>query len=599
MRILFLSSNTGEGHNSTAKAVMEVLEARGVTCEMIDVLACLSPKFSKFICNWHSRIYRYTPKLNDAYYRALDRNADPDESTPIYDIMALGVGKLWKILLEGNYDAIICVHVFAGMMMTELRRSRGVKVPCYFIATDYTCSPTVEKCDLDGYFIPCQALVAEFVHNGLPEGKLIPSGIPIRQAFYQSTPQDNARAILRLPRTGVIALLMCGSMGCGPMRRIAKDLVTQMPEGSTLVAICGKNEKLYETLSDIDDPRLRVLGFTRDIPIYMDAADLIVTKPGGLSSTEAANKHLPMVFINAVGGCEGKNFDFFLQNGYAAGSDDADEVVSQAAALAASREQMDAMRQKLTEAFHSNSAQIIADRVMDTGEKYHKAKQALLAEIRIEEENSGHPTPIEGGCTMEQIRNETLTNLARAFAGESQARTRYTIYASIARKEGQEWIARIFEETAANEAVHAEEFLEMLQKLGGCAENIDLAAGYPYQLGTTAENLEFAATGELHEHDDAYPQFAEVARREGHDDAARLWMQIARVEGVHHNTFQSLHDQLTTGTLTEKSEPITWRCLNCGYTYEGIRSCDPCPICGKEAGWQEGQLDKKKMMAKK
>ena len=201
---------------------------------------------------------------------------------------------------------------------------------------------------------------------------------------------------------------------------------------------------------------------------------------------------------------------------------------------------------------------------------------------------------------MEQNnRQETLTNLARSFAGESQARTRYTVYAQQARKEGCEWIARVFEETADNEAVHAEEFLEQMQSLGGLADNIVLAAGYPFQLGTTAENLQNAAKGELEEHDTAYPEFAEIARREGYDDAARLWMQIARIEGVHHNVFQSLYDQLTGGTLTEKKEPIVWRCMNCGYTYEGIRACDPCPVCGKNAGWQEGDLDKKKLMAKK
>ena len=200
---------------------------------------------------------------------------------------------------------------------------------------------------------------------------------------------------------------------------------------------------------------------------------------------------------------------------------------------------------------------------------------------------------------MEPMRQETYQNLVRSFAGESQARMRYTIYAGVARKEGREWVARIFEETAANEAVHAEEFLEMLQKLGGCGENIPLSAGYPYQLGTTEENLRFAAEGELEEHDKAYPEFAELARREGYDDAARLWMQIARIEGVHHNTFQSLHTQLVSGSLTEKDQPIVWRCLNCGYTYEGIRACNPCPVCGKESGWQMGELDQKKMQPKK
>ena len=199
---------------------------------------------------------------------------------------------------------------------------------------------------------------------------------------------------------------------------------------------------------------------------------------------------------------------------------------------------------------------------------------------------------------MENTRKETVRNLARSFAGESQARTRYTVYAGVARKEGYEQIARVFEETAANEAVHAEEFLEQLQKLGALAPNIDLEAGYPFQLGTTAENLQYAATGELHEHDEAYPAFAEMARREGYDDAARLWMQIARIEGVHHNVFNQLYQQLTDGTLTKHPEPVQWRCLNCGYTYEGPNACDPCPVCGKPANWQEGPLDKKKLMNK-
>lgn len=200
---------------------------------------------------------------------------------------------------------------------------------------------------------------------------------------------------------------------------------------------------------------------------------------------------------------------------------------------------------------------------------------------------------------MDANHKETIINLARSFAGESQARTRYTVYAGVAREEGMEWIARVFEKTAANEAVHAEEFLEMLKRLDCCRENIDLSAGYPFELGTTQENLAFAARGERNEHDEAYPAFAEVARQEGFDDAARLWMQIARIEGVHHNTFQSLLEQLESGTLTEKPEPIRWRCLNCGYTYESTRACDPCPVCEKEAGWQQGELDTKKMMPKK
>ena len=169
---------------------------------------------------------------------------------------------------------------------------------------------------------------------------------------------------------------------------------------------------------------------------------------------------------------------------------------------------------------------------------------------------------------MDFMQSETRINLARAFAGESQARNRYTIYADIARKEGQEYLARIFQETADNEKVHGEEFLEMIQKHAPAPqENIHIDAGYPFPLGSTAQNLAFAAAGELEEFTTAYPAFAELAKREGFQDVARLFEQIATIEGLHHNVFQQAHSQLTGGTLYQKPQPIVWRCLNCGYSY--------------------------------
>jgi len=593
MRIVMLSCNTGEGHNSTAKAIQDVLKARGVECEIVDVLACLSPGFSKFVCNWHARLYKYAPKLWDVSYRAFEmKELRSDESAMMAELLSFGKKKLKAILNAGQYDAIVCVHVFSGMMMTELRESYGISTPCFFVATDYTCYPYVDCCKMDGYFIPSPALVGEFEDVGIAKRALIPWGIPVRQEFYIRSDKTLSRLRLQLPETGQIVLLMCGSMGCGPMKKLARELTERLSSDATLVAFCGKNKSLYTSLSEIDAPNLRVLGYTDQVGTYMDAADVIVTKPGGLSATEAANKKLPMVLINAIGGCESRNFDFFLNRGYALGSKRANKVLELTVMLANDPAQRDRIRSALEKDFSSNSALAIADTLIVAILKRRGTAGS------IKHEDPGHPLS-KGGCAMETTKQETLLNLARSFAGESQARTRYTIYAQVARKEGYEWIARVFEETAANEAVHAEEFLEKLVELGGSKENIDLAAGYPFQLGTTAENLAFAAEGELHEHDHAYPDFAEMARREGCDDAARLWLQIARIEGVHHNAFRSLKEQLESGTLTEKADPVLWRCLNCGYTYEGIRACNPCPVCGKDVGWQEGQLDKRNLIQKK
>lgn len=200
---------------------------------------------------------------------------------------------------------------------------------------------------------------------------------------------------------------------------------------------------------------------------------------------------------------------------------------------------------------------------------------------------------------MEFAKSQTALNLARSFAGESQARNRYTVYAEQARKEKQEYLARIFDETADNEKVHAKEFLEMIVKLsGGPVANIEYDAGYPYELGNTMENLQFAAKGEEQEHTNVYPEFARIAREEGFTEAAALWENIAPIEGLHHNVFTEAYRQYTSGELYKKEQPTVWRCLNCGYVHEALEPWKVCPVCHKDTGWVEGCVDKKLMPEK-
>lgn len=363
-----LSCNTGEGHNSTANAIREVLEQRGAECEIIDVLGtCISPTFSKFICNTHARLYKYAPKLWDAGYRVSDKKQltqDQEDFQMLFELLRSSAKKLEKLILEGSYDQVLCVHVFSGMMMTAVRKRGNVKIPCYFVATDYTCSPTVELCDADGFFIPAADLAKEFIADGVDGSKLLPCGIPVKQAFYVRESREAARARLGLPEKGMVVLMMCGSMGCGPIRKIALDLTRRLGEDAQVVAVCGRNEKLYEELTEEKLPSLRVLGYCTEVPAYMDAADMIVTKPGGLSATEAAVRHIPMVFINAVGGCESRNFSYFLSHGYALGSDESREVTDLVVDLANCPEHMERMRKVLEKDFSFNSARMIADRLM-------------------------------------------------------------------------------------------------------------------------------------------------------------------------------------------------------------------------------------------
>jgi rubrerythrin len=173
--------------------------------------------------------------------------------------------------------------------------------------------------------------------------------------------------------------------------------------------------------------------------------------------------------------------------------------------------------------------------------------------------------------------------LLTAFAGESQARGRYTLFAKIARKEGYELIARVFEETAANEFIHAEEFFELLE-----GEPLEITASYPAgRLGTTLENLEQAAAGEQGEWTIDYPHFALVAKEEGFTKASSLFTLIGLVEKGHEARYRAIHKQLAENTLWKKTKPTTWRCLNCGYQVVAPAAPEKCPICGKVHTWFE------------
>jgi rubrerythrin len=170
---------------------------------------------------------------------------------------------------------------------------------------------------------------------------------------------------------------------------------------------------------------------------------------------------------------------------------------------------------------------------------------------------------------------ETEKNLLKAFAGESQARNRYTYFSSVARKEGYVQIADIFEETANQEKEHAKRFFKFLE--GGTPE---IVACYPAGvIGSTAENLEAAADGEMEEWGELYPGFAGTARKEGFDAVATAFDNISIAEKQHEKRYRGLLQNLENGTVFKKGEKVVWRCRNCGYIHESDEAPKTCPAC--------------------
>ncbi len=170
---------------------------------------------------------------------------------------------------------------------------------------------------------------------------------------------------------------------------------------------------------------------------------------------------------------------------------------------------------------------------------------------------------------------KTEKNLLTSFAGESQARMRYTYFASVAKKEGYEQIAAIFQETADQEKEHAKRMFKWLE--GGMVE---ITASYPAGvISTTAENLKAAAAGENEEWTADYPHFADVADAEGFPAIAIMYRNIAVAEKGHEERYLALLKNIENGTVFKKAEPVTWQCRNCGFVYTGAAAPEMCPAC--------------------
>jgi len=179
--------------------------------------------------------------------------------------------------------------------------------------------------------------------------------------------------------------------------------------------------------------------------------------------------------------------------------------------------------------------------------------------------------------------SETEKNLLKAFAGESQARNRYTYFASVAKKEGYEQISAIFLETAENEKEHAKVFFKYLQ--GGTTE---ITVTYPAgKIGTTQENLLHAADGEYEEWSQLYPEFAKVAKKEGFHDVAVSFTEISEVEQEHEKRYRKLLENVKQKKVFQKAKNVKWKCRNCGYVHEGKDAPKSCPACKHPQAYYE------------
>ncbi len=325
MEALILSCSTGGGHNSAAAAIKEAFESRGHSVTLLDPYSLVRGEHhvDRKVGGAYISVVRHTPLLFGAIYSLGELYSTAERKinvrSPVYHINRLMKRPMMEYLGAHHFDVIIATHLFPSEILTALKQS-GVSLPTtIFVATDYTCIPFTEETDCDFFVIPAADLDYAYKSRGIPPEKILPYGIPVRQDFAVTENKKTAAESLGLDASRRYILLSGGSIGAGNIKSTVRTLrlYLRMHTDTTLIVLCGSNEALFSDLSEKykNDVSILPMKSTDRIAELMRASDMIISKPGGLSSTEAAVSGTPLIHIAPIPGCETKNTRYFKKNG--------------------------------------------------------------------------------------------------------------------------------------------------------------------------------------------------------------------------------------------------------------------------------------------
>lgn len=323
MKILICSVTAGEGHNSTAKALREEFENMGVVCDILDTYKYASPAMAKLIADGYLFVSDKAQRMFGAGYRMAEkRHGGSGELSVARVFNTQFTDEIGEYINDFKPNAVIFTHPFSGLILDVLKQKNMLSVKTVGILTDFTFHPYWEECRLCDYVVtPSPMLLYQARQKGFADSAVLPFGIPISSKFGMSVPKAQAREEFDLDPKLKTVLLMGGSMGHGNMCSIVKKLdALETPEDIQIISVCGNNEDEFRKIEKYKKRARRTvlnLGFVNYVDRLMDAADIIVSKPGGLTTSEALAKRLPMIIVNPIPGQEARNTSFLLNNGTA------------------------------------------------------------------------------------------------------------------------------------------------------------------------------------------------------------------------------------------------------------------------------------------
>lgn len=317
MKVLILSVTAGQGHNQTAKVVSDYLNSVGAESSYMDTLEYVNPVLAESVSKGYLLSTKGLPRVYGEFYRLAEkRDAESRLHRISKSLNVLKSKKLAAYIREEAPDVVVCTHIFAGILLTYIKRTEFLTCKTVGIVTDFTFHPFWEDSELDYYITASELLTLQAVKKGIRPEQVLPLGIPIHPKFSVRREKHKARAQLGLSDKRTI-LVMSGSMGYGKIENEIKEL-DKLDMDFQIVSICGNNDRLKRKIDKLQlTKEIYNYGYMNNVDVFMDAADCIITKPGGLTTSEALAKGLPIIMANPIPGQEDRNVEFLLNNGAA------------------------------------------------------------------------------------------------------------------------------------------------------------------------------------------------------------------------------------------------------------------------------------------
>jgi processive 1,2-diacylglycerol beta-glucosyltransferase len=369
-RIAILHATAGSGHKSAALAIASAVGALApdALVREVDTLVFASRFYRSTYAQGYSAMAQRAPRLWGALYalwaqQRVNRAAGPTREA----LDRLSLRSLVRVVEREHPDAVVCTHFLPVEALSPRRGQGRMRLPLYVVITDFTAHPMWAYPHVDRYFVASDEVAEELHGHGVPRERIEVTGIPVDPRFNASIGRDEARRTFRLATDSPVVLVMGGGAGVGPMGDLARRLVT-LPSKPQVVVACGTNRRLcadIEALAELHPGRVRPLGFSNEIGTLFEAADVVVSKAGGLTCAEALIKHVPLVVFRPTPGQEVRNARYLEAGGAAVHADSVENVATTVERWLSDPAARERVRENAARLARPHAAEIIARRVLE------------------------------------------------------------------------------------------------------------------------------------------------------------------------------------------------------------------------------------------